>query len=83
MEIYWTFYDFLRILIEVYFFFATVFRPALGPIQPLIEWVPGALSLWVKRLEREADHLPPSSAEVNLWSCTCTPPPHTSSRRGD
>jgi hypothetical protein len=45
MEIYWTFYDFLRILIEVYFFFATVFRPALGPIQPLIEWVPGALSL--------------------------------------
>jgi len=27
----------------------------------------------VKRLGREADHLPPSSAEVkNVWSCTST-----------
>jgi hypothetical protein len=29
-----------------------------------IQWVPGALSLGVKRPGREADHLPPSSAEV-------------------
>jgi len=29
----------------------------------------------VKRLGREADHSPPSSAEVkNGWSCTSTPP---------
>jgi hypothetical protein len=34
------------------------------PIQPPIQWVPGALSLGVKRPEREADHSPPSSAEV-------------------
>jgi hypothetical protein len=36
----------------------------LGPTQTPIQWVPGALSLGVKRLGREADHSPPSSAEV-------------------
>jgi hypothetical protein len=36
----------------------------LGPNQPPIQWVPGALSLEVKRPGREADHSPPSSAEV-------------------
>jgi hypothetical protein len=37
-------------------------------------WVPGALSLGVKRPEREADHSPPSSAEVkNAGSYTSTP----------
>jgi hypothetical protein len=35
-----------------------------GPTQPPIQWVPGTLSLGVKRLGREADHSPPSSAEV-------------------
>jgi len=38
--------------------------PALRPSQPPIQWVPGALSLRVKRLGREADHTPLSSAEV-------------------
>jgi hypothetical protein len=48
---------------------------ALGPTQPPIQWVPGALSLGVKRPGREADHSPPSSAEVkNAWSYTSTPP---------
>jgi hypothetical protein len=37
---------------------------ALGPTQPPIQWVPGALSLGVKRPGREAGHSPPSSAEV-------------------
>jgi hypothetical protein len=38
-----------------------------------IQWVPGTLSLWVKRPGREADHSPPSSAEVkNAWSYTST-----------
>jgi hypothetical protein len=36
---------------------------------------PGALSLGIKRPGREADHSPPSSAEVkNAWSYTSTPP---------
>jgi hypothetical protein len=37
---------------------------ALGPTQPPIQWVPGALSLAVKRPGREADNSPPSSTEV-------------------
>jgi hypothetical protein len=36
----------------------------MGPTQPPIQWVPGSLSLRVKRSGREADHSPPSSAEV-------------------
>jgi hypothetical protein len=44
--------------------FTTASRTALGPTQPPIQWVPGALSLGVKRMGREADHLPPSSAEA-------------------
>jgi len=58
-----------------YFLFATdVPRPALGPNQPPIQWVPGALSLRVKRPGSEADHSPPSSAEVkNAWSYTFNP----------
>jgi hypothetical protein len=46
------------------FVFATASRTALGLIQPPIQWVTGALSLRVKRPGREADHSPPSSAEV-------------------
>jgi hypothetical protein len=57
-----------------FFLFATTSRPALGPTQCLIEWVPGTLTPAVKRPGREADHLPPSSAEVkNAWSSTSTP----------
>jgi len=51
------------------FLFATASRPALGPTQPPIQWVPG-----VKRPGREADYSPPSSAAVkNAWSCNYTP----------
>jgi hypothetical protein len=32
--------------------------------QSAIQWIPGAVSPRVKRQEREADHSPPSSAEV-------------------
>jgi hypothetical protein len=50
-------------------------RLALGPTQPPIEWVLRTLSPGVKRLGREADHSPPTSAEVkNMWICTSTPP---------
>jgi hypothetical protein len=46
------------------FLFTTASRTALGPTQLPIRWVPGALSLGVKRQGREADHSPQSSAEV-------------------
>jgi hypothetical protein len=45
------------------FLFTAVSRMALGPTQPPIQWVPGALYLGVKRPGREAGHSPPSSAE--------------------
>jgi hypothetical protein len=46
-----------------------------GAPQSPIRWVPGALSLGVKRPGREADHSIPYSAEVkNAWSYTSTPP---------
>jgi hypothetical protein len=44
--------------------FTTASRTALGPTQPPFQRVPGALSLGVKRPGREADHSPPSNAEV-------------------
>jgi hypothetical protein len=38
-------------------------RPALGPAQPPVQWVPGH-SPGVKRPGRGVDHPPPSSTEV-------------------
>jgi hypothetical protein len=49
------------------FLFTTASRTALGPTQPPIQWIPGALSLGVKWPGGEADHSPPSSAEVTQW----------------
>jgi hypothetical protein len=46
------------------FLFTNVSKPTLGPTLPPIQWVQGVLSLGVKQLLREVDHLPPSSAEV-------------------
>jgi hypothetical protein len=49
--------------------------PVLGPSQPPVQLAKGALSPGVKRPDREADHSPPTSAEVkNTWI-------HTSSWR--
>jgi hypothetical protein len=40
-------------------------RPVLGPTQPPVQWVPGVLSPGAKAQPgRDADHSPPSSAEV-------------------
>jgi hypothetical protein len=64
------------------FLFTTEFRTALGRTQPPIQWVPGALSLGVKRPIREAGHSPPSSAEVKEWVELCLHSPNTSSWRG-
>jgi hypothetical protein len=55
--------------------FTTTSISALAPTQPPVQWVPGALSLGVMRSGREADHSPPSSAEVkNAWSFISTSP---------
>jgi hypothetical protein len=40
------------------FLFITASRPALGPTQPPIQWVPGVLFLGIKRPGCEADHSP-------------------------
>jgi hypothetical protein len=56
------------------FLFTTDPRPVLGPTQPPIQWVSGALSLGVKRPGRKADYSAASSSEVkNAWSYTSTP----------
>jgi hypothetical protein len=65
----------------VIFLFETVSRPALVPSQPPLQWVPGALSLGVKRPGRETDHLPPSSAEVKECGELYLQSPNTSSWR--
>jgi hypothetical protein len=55
------------------FHFSISSRPALESIQPLIKWVPG-LFPGVKRQGREADHSPPTNAEVKkMWIYTSTP----------
>jgi hypothetical protein len=64
------------------FLFTTASRMALGPTQPPIQWVPGALSLGVKRPGREADHSSPSSAEVKEYVELYIHSPNTPSWRG-
>jgi hypothetical protein len=57
------------------FLFDSMSRPALGPTQPFIQWVPGALSLGVKRRDVKLTTpllLMPRSK--NAWKYTSTPP---------
>jgi hypothetical protein len=57
------------------FLFSISSRPALRFTQPLIQLVPGALSLKVKRPGRESDNSTPVSAEVKeIWIYTSTTP---------
>jgi hypothetical protein len=50
------------------FLFSMSSKPALGPTQPPIEWVPGALPSGVKWQGRESDDSSPISAEVKkMW----------------
>jgi hypothetical protein len=60
------------------FLYSTTTRPALGPTQPPIQWLPGVLSPGVKRPEREAHHSRSSSTEVKnsgaVLSLPHTPP---------
>jgi len=64
------------------FLFTSVSRTALGPTQPLIQWVPGSISLGVKRPGHESDHSPPSSAKVKGWVELYIHSPNTPSWRG-
>jgi hypothetical protein len=64
-----------EVVTNVFFFFFTASRQALGPTQPPIQWVSEALTSGVKQLGREVDHSPPYTAEVKTaWSYTSTPP---------
>jgi hypothetical protein len=56
-------------------------RPAVGPTQPPIQWLPGTVPLRVKRPRHEYDHSSPFSAEVKNDGAV-PQLPHTSSRRG-
>jgi hypothetical protein len=57
------------------FHFSMSSRLDMGSTQHPIQWVPGALSPGVKRLELEADHSPPTSVEVKkMWIYTSNPP---------
>jgi hypothetical protein len=54
------------------FLFSTPSGPAVVSTQPPSQWVPGPIFLGVKRPGFEADHSPPSSAEVNSPTCLHT-----------
>jgi hypothetical protein len=43
---------------------AWMFRPALGPTQPLTQHASAVVSSGVKQPERDTDHLPPSNTKV-------------------
>jgi hypothetical protein len=49
------------------FLFSTASRPTVGPIQPPVQLVTGALAPRVKRQWREENHLVPRSRKVELY----------------
>jgi hypothetical protein len=53
-------------------------RYSTPPPHGFILWVPHDLSPGIMRPRWETERLPPSSAEMNSWSCNSTPPirPH-------
>jgi hypothetical protein len=53
----------------------------MGPTQSPIQWVPGGLSLRVKRPGCDTDSLPPPSSELKKGT-DIPPVPYTSSWRG-
>jgi hypothetical protein len=57
------------------FLFSTSSILVLGPTQPFVQWVPGALSPRLKRPGREVDQSPATTAEMKgVWIYTSTPP---------
>jgi hypothetical protein len=61
--------------------YSMVPTPALGPTQPPIQCMPRVIFQGVKRPHHEANHSPPSSAEVQNGGATLLLP-HKSSWRG-
>jgi hypothetical protein len=64
------------------FLFTTASGTALGPTQPPVQWVQGALSLGVKWPRREAGHSPAFNAEVKEWVELCLHSSNTPSWHG-
>jgi hypothetical protein len=64
------------------FLLTTMSRSALGSTQPPIQWIQGAFFLGVKRPGLEADHSPPSSAEVEEFLELYLHSPNTSTWHG-
>jgi len=57
-----------------FFLLATASRPALGPTQHPIKFVPGRLLCGVNEPRREADHLPPPNSKIKYaWRYITTP----------
>jgi hypothetical protein len=70
-----TYFNLVRLEIQGFFLFTTASRPALGPTHPPTLWVPRVLSPRAKWPGREANHSPPTRAEIkNAWNYTPTPP---------
>lgn len=62
-------------ILYIFLFFKTS-RSALGPTQPPVQCVLRVLSLGIKWLECEAEHLPLSSAEVSMSGAILPLPPY-------
>jgi hypothetical protein len=60
----------------------SVHTGSVWPTQPPVQWVTGALSLGLKRSEREADHSPPSSVDVEEYVELYLHSPNAPSWRG-
>jgi len=69
--------QFLASAMMGFFLFTTAYRLDMGPTQLPIQWVLGILALGEIWPGHEADHSPPSRAEVkNVWRYISTPPVH-------